>query len=144
MTQVAQHPPDPQALKQGYEPPDVSVRGVVIFLIIFIVSGVILSWGLWELCRYYMTVPRSVDEVTSAAPQQKRFPEPQLQPNESHNRTPEEDLADLLREKSEIFKQIGWAQDPSTHAPAIPDQIIAQLAQKRRTPATAPAKGGGQ
>src|SRR5260221_202913 len=108
MTQVAQHPPDPQALEQGYEPPDVNYRGLTIFLVVFIASGVVVQGGLWELCKYYVSVPRSVEEVTSAVPRQQRFPEPRLQPTESHNRSPEEDLQELGREKDEVFRQLGW------------------------------------
>ncbi len=141
MTQDVEQPPSPQALKQGYEPPDVSNRGLLIFFIIFVLFGAAVQAGVWMLTKYYLNLPRTVDAVTSAAPPQERFVPPHLQPIQNHNELPREDLADLRREKAQIFKQLGWKTDPDTGVPVIPDQIVNELAKERRQNSAA-TKGG--
>jgi hypothetical protein len=131
MSQTDEQSPSPQVLEQGYEPSDVSVRGLMIFLVIFVVGAVVIQFGLWELVKYYVSLPRSADVVTSAAPAPRRFPAPNLQPIETHNQLPWQDLADLRREKGLIFDELGWTTDASTGQPVIPDQIVNALAKDR-------------
>ena len=140
MTQETEQLPSPQALKQGYEPPDVSNRGLLIFFVLFIGMGVVVQVGLWWLTKYYIHQPRAVDTVISAAPAQPRFPAPNLQPIEKHNQLPWQDLQDLQREKNGILQNLGWKIDADTGLPVIPDTIVSELARERgQTP-----KGGGQ
>jgi hypothetical protein len=137
MTQTERQPPTPQALKQGYEPSDINVRALFVFIIIFILSAVVIQIGLWELLKFYTSLPRSADVVTSAAPAPQRFPAPNLQPIEKHNQLPWEDLADLQHEKGMIFEQLGWPVNDVTKQPQIPDSIVTELAKGRpQNPAT--------
>jgi hypothetical protein len=141
MTQTTEQPPSPQALEQGYEEPGINNRGLMIFFVIFIVTAVVLNFGLWALVKFYLHQPRSADVVVSTAPAQERFPPPNLQPIQRHNELPREDLADLRREKNEIFKQLGWSINADTDRPMIPDQIVSQLSGQRNSSPTT-AKGG--
>src|SRR5580704_11187778 len=124
MMQTAEKPPSPEALRQGYEPPDVGNRGLLIFFVIFLATAVVVNLGLWGLLKIYMSEPRSVDVKLSAAPAAKRFPQPDLQPVQSHNQLPWQDLQDLKREKADLFRQLGWNINPSTGVPSIPDDIV--------------------
>jgi hypothetical protein len=138
MTRTAEKPPTPEALRQGYEPPDVGNRGLLIFFVIFLATAVVVNLGLWGLLKIYISEPRSVNVKISAAPAQKRFPQPDLQPVQSHNQLPWQDLQDLKREKADLFRQLGWNVNPSTGVPSIPDDIVNQLAQRRNS------NGGGK
>src|SRR5580700_4238510 len=100
MTQTAEQPPSPEALRHGYEPPEVGNRGLLVFFLIFVATAIVLNFALWGLLKIYMSEPRSVDVKVSAAPAQKRFPQPDLQPVQSHNELPWQDLQDLKREKA--------------------------------------------
>jgi hypothetical protein len=132
MSQTTTTSPTAKALKQGYEPSDVNTRGLLIFFICFALGGIVVQGGLWWLFKdYYMHQPRSVDEQTSAAPAPLRFPSPNLQPTEQHNKMPWQDLAKLRQEKGEIFKQMGWTPDFAQGTGTVPDEIIARLAEQR-------------
>jgi len=131
MTESEPQSPSREALEQGYEPSDVNVRGLLIFVIIFVVGAVVIQAGLWGLLKFYNSLPRTADAVTSAAPIQERFPAPNLQPIEKHNQLPWQDLADLQHEKGMIFDALGWTIDPDTKEPRIPEQIVNSLAKDR-------------
>jgi hypothetical protein len=135
MTETEEHPPTSETVAQGYEPPDINVRGVVVFLMIFLVGAIIIQVGLWGVLKVYSGLPRTADIVTSAAPPPARFLPPNLQPTEQHNQFPWQDLAQLRQEKTQIFDQLGWKTDPETQTPLIPDAIIAQLRKERPAPA---------
>ncbi len=142
MTHADQQSPSPQALQQGYERSEVSVRGLMIFLVIFLVSAVVIHAGVWILAEYYLAQPRAADVVTSAATPPERFPPPNLQPIEKHNELPWQDLADLRREKGLIFDELGWTTDPTTRQPRIPDDIVNKLATQRSMSSALPPSPG--
>jgi hypothetical protein len=131
MTQTEEKPPSQETIRRGYELPDVSVKGLLIFFVIFLVMGALVHLCAWTLTVYFLHQPRDVDAVISAAPPQKRFPPPNLQPIESHNQFDWQDMNDLRREKNQIFEQLGWKIDPDTGAARIPDDIVNQLAAQR-------------
>ncbi|HUB23838.1 MAG TPA: hypothetical protein VL992_00315 [Tepidisphaeraceae bacterium] len=133
MTPEVQQPP-PQIVRQGYEPPDVSNRSLMIFFLVFVVVGAAINVGIWGLLKLYMAEPRAADVITSAAPAPDRFPPPNLQPIEKHNQLPWQDMQDLRREKNAILEQLGWPIDPGTGAATIPDAIVNQLAAKEKKP----------
>lgn len=143
MTTSAPQNPASQALRQGYEPPDVSYVGLVIFFIVFVAVGFLIHFALAAILDVYLHEPRSVDAITSAAPKVQRFPAPNLQPTQSHNELPREDLHDLQVEKNRFFNQLGWTLDPITGAPIIPDEVISRLAQQRGSKSPPPMPSGG-
>jgi hypothetical protein len=138
MTHGTEQPPSTESLRQGYEPPDVNNRGLLIFFAIFVLTAVVINLGLWGLIKYYVSLPRAVDTITSAAPRPQRFPPPNIQPIEKHNQLPWQDLQDLRNEKNQIFKQLGWNINSDSGVPAIPDDVVSQLAKERS------GKGGGR
>jgi hypothetical protein len=131
MTQTEEQPPTQETIRRGYELPDVSVKGLLIFFVIFVVMGAAAHICAWFLTIHFLEQPRSVDVVISAAPPQQRFPEPNLQPSETHNQLDWQDMDDLRRQKNQIFQQLGWNIDPETGAARIPDDIVNQLAAQR-------------
>ena len=138
MTHSTQQPPSPQSLRQGYEPPDVNNVGMLIFFVIFVLTAIVIYLGLWGLIKFYDATPRTVDAATSAAPKQQRFPPPNLQPIQSHNQLPWQDLQDLRNQKNKIFTQLGWNVNQSSGVPTIPDDVVNKLADQRS------GKGGGR
>ena len=133
MTETTEQPPSQQTIRQGYEPPDVNNRALLIFAVIFVLFAIGANIGLWGLLKFYISEPRSVDVLPSAAPPPQRFPAPNLQPIQRHNQLPWQDLQDLQREKAEIFTQLGWKVDPDNGVPRIPDNIVSQLAEQRNS-----------
>ena len=125
-------PPPRRIVEQGYEPPDVSNRGLLIFFLVFVVVGALINVGIWGLLKVYMAEPRTADVPTSAAPAPDRFPPPNLQPIEKHNESPWQDMNDLREQKNQILEQLGWPIDPATGAAKIPDSIVNQLAAKEK------------
>ena len=131
MSQTVEKPPSEETVKRGYELPDVSNKGMIIFFALFVLLGVVVHLVVWGLTEYFIRQPRDVDTVISAAPAQQRFPPPNLQPIERHNQLPYQDLADLRREEGQVFEQLGWKMDPETRTPHIPDDVVNQLARER-------------
>lgn len=136
--QSTRQPPSTRSLQRGYEPPDVSNVGMLIFFAIFIATAIVINLGVWGLIKYYDAMPRNVDVPLSAAPKQTRFPPPNLQPIEKHNQLPWQDLRDFRNEKNQLFTQLGWKVDSKSGVPKIPDNIVSQLANQRS------GKGGGR
>jgi Na+-transporting methylmalonyl-CoA/oxaloacetate decarboxylase gamma subunit len=144
MTQGIEQPPSPRVLEQGYEPPDVSNLGLIVFFIILVLLITVVQVGVWALIKHYVQLPRAADTVTSIAPAPARFPAPNLQPVEKHNALPREDLQMFLKEKNGILQRLGWNIDPQTGLPEIPDQIVNELAKERGGNSTSAAQGGGR
>ena len=142
MTQSSEQLPLPDALARGYEGDDLNVRGLLIFVIIFLITAVVLHILLWILLKYYFATPRAEDVAPSAVTLIERFPEPQLQPSIGHNTTPQEDLAALHQDENRIFNALGWQTKPDSYYPLIPDQIVTELQQRHA--ASQPAKAGAK
>jgi hypothetical protein len=143
MEPTHEQPPSPAALRQGYEPPGVSVKALGVFLVLFLLMAVAVHAGIWFLNKHLLDRPRGADAETSAIPVIRQFPQPDVQPSESHNKMPWEDLADLRQAEAARFEQLGWKADPETGSAVIPDSIVLKLAQRYKAmalPATAPAE----
>jgi hypothetical protein len=144
MTQSSEEVPPQQILRKGYEAADVSVRGLLWFVVIFLLTAAVLHTALWFLLKHYVSVPRVVDAPRSSVPSVTRFIEPNLQPSPNHNALPREDLAQLRWDEAKRFEQLGWNVESDTHSAHIPDSIVAQLVLRYSTAATTQAAGGGQ
>lgn len=151
MESLEQQTPSPLALKQGYEPPDISVKGLLVFLVIFLVMAVVIHVGIWFLNESLLHRRRNAEAVKSAVPVVQQFATPDVQPTETHNQMPWQDLADLRHAEASRFQQLGWKADGKTGSAVIPDSIVTQLAQRYKakgpagnappqaTPGTTPA-----
>lgn len=131
MTETIEQPPPEPILQQGYEPDVVSNRGLLIFFAIFILTALILHWSLWKLVNYYVSLQRPIDTITSAAPAQKRFPAPNLQPSQNHNTLPYQDLEDMKQQEAEFFRTIGWPASSISGEPSVPANVAEQLQRQR-------------
>lgn len=58
MEATDEKPPSAIALRQGYEPPDLNVKGLLVFLIIFLLMAVVIHVGIWFLNEYLSGRPR--------------------------------------------------------------------------------------
>ena len=144
MTQASEQLPAPQIVRQGYEPADVSVRGLLWFVVVLVLCVFGSSVVSWFLVRHYMSVPRAVDVPRSSVPSIDRFTAPNLQPTQNHNALPQQDLAELRSDEAKIFDQLGWKVDPDTQAPRIPDAIVGELARTYSAVSATQPSGGGQ
>lgn len=138
MTEAQEHPPAPAVIGRGYESSEISIRGVLWFVVIFLFTAVVLHIALWYLLNWYGSDRRVVDVPASNVPQIDDFPEPNLQPTQQHNRLPFQDIGELLRRWDSLFGQMGWKINPQTGQPTIPDDIVTQLAHRYngRAPST--------
>lgn len=143
MTQSGEQSPTPEALEKGYEPSDANYNGLLMFVVFFLLTAVVLHTGLWVLLNYYLELPRAEDQRRSSVPMAQRFPAPNLQPSVEHNKLPWQDLADLHRQEQQVFQEMGWKIDPQTQRPAVPADIVRELAQhETRNATTRPANQG--
>jgi hypothetical protein len=113
----------------AHEPDALSVRGILWFVIIFVLANALVLLIVWWM--YVGFVDRSVekDVVNSALAGEQRFPpEPRLQPSLGHQDLPQQDLAALHAREQEEFLRRGWI-DKSSGKFEIPATVVAQVSQ---------------
>jgi hypothetical protein len=125
------------AVKLGHEPLALSVRGIVIFVICFIVSAVIIHAVVWWLYRGSMQQEQTEDRPASALVSQRPAPAgPPLQPSPNHQALARKDLAAMRAAENAEFARRGWL-DESTAEVRVPDDIAqkaaAMIAQEATT-----------
>jgi hypothetical protein len=133
VTQSNEQSPPPDAVARGYEGDDLSIRGLFIFFILFLLTAAIIHAFIWVLTLHYVWSPRVEDRAPSSVNFVERFPSPQLQPSVGHNTTPPQDLAALRLEEGRIFDALGWKKDPQSSYLIIPDQILQELKHREAT-----------
>ena len=137
-------PPSPEAIARGYELSDAGTRGLLMFVIYFILTAIVLHLLLWFLLKHYVSIPRAVDVPKSSVPAIDRFTGPNLQPSIEDNRLPQQDMRRLRETEAALFNRMGWKTDPQTGNPTIPQDIVDQLSRRSTTPpATRPTTRGG-
>jgi hypothetical protein len=128
-----------ESVRLGYEPERVGVRGLTIFLILFILSAAILHGLVWVLMKYYVDRDRAVDRPRSAfTSTQQPPPAPNLQPSVGHDTLDYQDMEAMRQQEDRMFQKLGWQVDPRTHEVEIPVQIAQRVAEE----ALARAKAG--
>ena len=80
MPSESNQPVSPEALQRGYESHGVNYKGLMIFLLVFILTAVVLHAGLWFLLKFYLGMERAADVPPSGVPVVERFIPPRLQP----------------------------------------------------------------
>lgn len=124
------HRPSAEALEQGYEPESLRFRGVVIFVICFVLTGVIIHVIIWFLLIGLRERERLADVPTSALTSlpQPSNGAPPLQPSgPEHDTLPFEDLVKMHQQESAVFEHLGWKVDPSSLAAGIPDDLVSAV-----------------
>ncbi|HSV13530.1 MAG TPA: hypothetical protein VLI90_04680 [Tepidisphaeraceae bacterium] len=144
MAQAQDQLPSADALQRGYESITVSNRGLLIFLICFILTAVVLHWAMWVLIKYYAGMTRDADMPRSDVTRVDPFVDPRLQPSEPHPYLPWQDLASWRQEQQQVFDQLGWRQNQDNGRPHIPDDVVAALAARYATTGPSKTRGGGQ
>ena len=143
MPSTSDQPPSPESLQRGYESLSVSNRGLLIFVICFVLVGAGVQWGLWGFLNGLGGITREADVPQSAVPQVNPFAAPHLQPTEQHPHQPSQDLEALRNQDRSVFQKLGWSTD-SAGTPVIPQDVIDQLKTKHaKSASTRPTTQGG-
>jgi hypothetical protein len=113
----------------AYDRSTISLKGVVWFVVIFIVFGIaahVLIWCIWS----YLDRHREERNVAQNAlmSQTVQTPTPRLQPSPGDDAMPWKDLQDLRARELAEFKRRGWVNE-KTGQLEIPDAIVQQVAQ---------------
>ena len=119
-----------------HETTDVNIRGILLFGVGLIVSGVLISLLVWVLFTYFASreARRVAPQYPLAAAQDVRVPpEPRLQTN------PREDLQDLRAQEEQILNSYGWI-DKNTGVVRIPIAEAMKLMVQRGLPARQESK----
>ena len=138
--------PEAEAMQLGYQPEAVRVRGLVIFVIIFVITAAVLHVGIWLLQMALESRNRAVDVPRSAVEADVTPAEHPLQPSVGHDALPYQDMEALRRQEDGMFQKLGWRVDPATHEADVPDAIIQRVAAeaKARAAGSVPATTTGR
>jgi hypothetical protein len=124
---VAEHNHHPVAdnPEVTHERSDVSIRGIIIFAIVLVLTAVVVHIGLYGLLEYYgVFSPRRTRAPGSPAAQEETTPLPRLQIS------PRTDLAEMRAAEEKELTTYGWA-DEEKRAVRIPiDQAMKLLAER--------------
>jgi hypothetical protein len=139
MTQSQEHNlVSPEAMTAGYEPQRISIRGLLLFIVIFAVSMVVLQALLWWLMRGIEGHDQKMDEPRSALKVDQQPPAPNLQPSLGHETFEYQDLEQQRHEEDQVFSRMGWRVDMTTHRVQIPPAIVNKVAEQTRARAAGP------
>jgi hypothetical protein len=116
----------------NHEPSTISLRGIVYFLIWFVIIAILLHLLVWWWFFVRRSAERGTDVSVTAVVQEHRLPppEPRMQPSEFHETLPRVDLQELMKRDHDTFakRSPSWI-DPKTGAIRIPDEIVNQVVQ---------------
>lgn len=125
------NPVSPEALRLGYEPQRISIKGLLIFIVLaalfMVVLEALLAWMMHGIERHddRADLPRSVLTVD------QQPPAPNLQPSIGHDALDYQDLEQDRQEEDRIFSRLGWEVNPVTHQVTIPGKIVQEVAEKQ-------------
>jgi hypothetical protein len=124
---VAEHNHHPVAdnPEVTHERSDVSIRGIIIFAIVLVLTAVVVHIGLYGLLEYYGEfAPRRTRAPGSPAAQEETTPLPRLQIS------PRTDLAEMRAAEQKELTSYGWI-DKQKQSVRIPiDQAMKLLAER--------------
>jgi hypothetical protein len=131
--------PAPETVTRGYEVGDLRPRWLLIAVTGFIALAIVIHLVVWFMLKGMAKdvrkedIPRSV--VTQNPP---RLEGPPLQPTQSHDRLPQEDLEQMRRREDQVFANLGWTVDGARHRVEPPAELVRAVAARR------PSQGGSQ
>jgi hypothetical protein len=123
---------------RGHEPSGVSLRGVIAFVVIFVITSAVLSVLLWVVYRAMMEREVKTEAPISALVADRIPPPlPRLQPSpyDPYHRLPKQDMDELRATEHQEFARRGWV-DAATGDVRVPDTILDRITPTR-TPTTA-------
>ena len=131
------------AISAGYEPHDVALRGIFIFIISLMFISLLVLGAMWVIMMEFVKYDRSYDPIASPLTiEQVQPPEP-LQPSWNHNQKDREDM-EIMREQT--FKQLHFTGTLPTGRKCIAietamDEVLSQLPIRA---AVEPGNGKGE
>jgi hypothetical protein len=123
------------------------VRGLVVFAICFVLTGVAIHALLWVLLRGLLAHDRVADAPPSALASLSQPPSdaPPLQPSgPRHDSLPAQDLKTMRERENAVFEHLGWRVENGSVNAEMPGDLIAAVAAREaalRPPTTEPALG---
>ena len=128
----------------GYEDRDLGARGIIVFLIVLCVSGLVLCLMVWGYFDYHARQVKKIPPVTGPQvmtdapnaqfnPPQQRFPQPALQTDDVR------DMKALLDQNQERLNSYGYVDQKGGVAHIPIDQAIDQLSKQGLPTRQAPA-----
>ncbi len=127
---------EPMALsiKRGYEVGDVRLKWAVWVAAIFTVGIVVILIFLWFLWKLELRRHAADDQARSIVTDNQDFnvAAPPLQPNTRHDTSPSEDLKIMHHREDAVFNAVGWKVSGGSNLPAIPDDVVAKVAARKK------------
>lgn len=133
-------PPDPESIKRGHEYRDMNLRGLIWFLVVFILVGVIVHLIVWISFRNVAHTAISEDPRPSPlATGPGQPPEPILQPTQNyHEKQPWQDLQEMHERENARLNNYAWV-DQKAGVVQIPIDRAMDLVVERGLPTARPA-----
>jgi hypothetical protein len=136
-------PPSSESLAAGYEKSSISIKGLMLFLVCFVIAAALIHLGSWYLFRAYVSEDRKNGRPTSALADpamanryggtvllQPQPPPPYIQPSppQPEPHIPVADLRQMYTQENLLFERMGWRPDEaSPQKLAIPPDVIAKV-----------------
>jgi hypothetical protein len=118
------------AESSNHESSTISLRGIVIFTIWFVVAAGVIHALIWWFFVAHRHQERGRDVEVTGIVQTARTPppEPRLQPSPFHDELPRDDMKAFRKREKEAFanRSPSWV-DPKTDEVRIPDEIVNQV-----------------
>jgi hypothetical protein len=128
------------ALGKGYEPHDIGLRGVFLFLITLVITIVVVLAAMWGLMMLFVEHDRAKDPVGSPlVVHQDPRPVP-LQPSPEHNFNDREDMTAMREETHRQLNATGTSQSGRRYISI--DQAMDQVKLPVKAPAAGSASSG--
>lgn len=122
---IAKHPELEDALHKGYEPHDIGLRGVFIFLITLVITMVVVLAAMWGVMMMFVKYDRSNDPIASPVKMENTENAVPLQPSPPHDYNDREDMTRMRLETSAAL-QGGAASTSGRHSIPI-DEAMKQV-----------------
>jgi hypothetical protein len=118
-----------EAISIGYEPHDIGLRGVFIFIISLMFITLVVLGAMWVIMMEFVKYDRNSDPINSPVAIERVQPLQPLQPSWNHNRLDQEDMQNM---REQTYYQLHAAGVSPTGRKYIPietamDQVLSQL-----------------
>jgi hypothetical protein len=131
-----------EAIAVGYEPHDVSLRGVFIFIVTLMFITLIVLGAMWVVMMGFVGHDRKSDPIASPVGVQHLVAPQPLQPSWNHNAMDREDMELMRKQTHDILVSSGTSPTGRRFISidAAMDQVLPQLPIRA---AVEPGTGGG-
>jgi hypothetical protein len=123
----------PQQESPLHESGNITLRALVRFVIIFVVSAVVIHLAIYGVFAGFRAAVGQERQITGVTAEHIPPPEPRLQPSVEHNRLPSLDLERMRDAERAEFARRGWV-DEKTGEVRVPENIANQIARMSQQP----------